>query len=212
MIHDQTDTLKLQIVKKDPLPQTVCCVCRMSVLPQISPFLSLVMHSLVSEHKLIYKNSWACPTHNLGHHTIILVLKVCDMLYHQNFIFMLSTVLITICLFWKLVLSLCSVRLKGHVPICSLGKAITYKNVKHYQYSNLQEDSELPNLFKEGHKVNLNDGFILQRRDKGLAHIIFSEFISQTWTCVILEKVHYVDYTTSMVTSLLSEYRFLFSQ
>ena len=64
MIHDQTDTLKLQIVKKDPLPQTVCCVCRMSVLPQISPFLSLGMHPLVSEHKLI-----VTKTHGPVQHT-----------------------------------------------------------------------------------------------------------------------------------------------
>jgi len=96
------------------------------------------------------------------------------MIYHQNFVLM-STALIKICVFWRPVLFLCSVKIKGHLPICSLDKAVTYMDVKQTYHHYLQTDAEQLNILKEGHKVNLNDSTMLQRIHKELAHTIFSD-------------------------------------
>jgi hypothetical protein len=96
------------------------------------------------------------------------------MIYHQNFVLM-STALIKVCLFWRPVLFLCSVKIKGHLPISSLEKAVTCMDVKQTNHHYLQTDAEQLNIFKEGHKVNLNDSTTLQRIHKELAHTIFSD-------------------------------------
>ena len=103
------------------------------------------------------------------------------MTYHQNFVVM-STALITIYVFWRPVLFLCSARIKGHLSICSSDEVVTYMDVKHNYHCYLQTDGEQLNIFKEGHKVNLNDSTMLQKIHKKLVHMIFSDLcIIQCW-------------------------------
>jgi len=64
---------------------------------------------------------------------------------------------------------------KRHLPICSLDKVVTYMDVKQNYHHYLQTDAEQLNIFKECHKVNVNDSTMLQKIHEELAHKIFSD-------------------------------------
>ena len=63
------------------------------------------------------------------------------MTYHKNFVSM-YTALIKIYVFWRPVLFLFLAKIKGHLPNCSLDKAVTYMNMEQNCHHYLQTDTE----------------------------------------------------------------------
>lgn len=148
MKHDQTHIFRLPTVKQPVISNCMFCmhkcvyvwkVCSNTNRPIfISDYASPCewTQSASQKHEGLsniktFAQDWA----------IIHIIMFVIIIYHQNFVVM-STALIKIYVFWRPVLFLCSARIKGHLPICSFDKVITYTDVKQNYHCYLQTDAE----------------------------------------------------------------------